>query len=137
MLRIASRWAGQRCGSSIVSGQALETSCEGCRAGVVGGAVLGGLLAVRGCGRFGLDPIDERFRAMEGEDAAATRLGVEQVRELGLLAGALVEHGEGEGPARDEGGKALGVVAGLGLDALERGADRFRFEDADGLAVRR
>jgi len=31
---------------------------------------------------------------MEGEDLAATRLGIEQVRELRLDAGALVEEGQ-------------------------------------------
>ena len=60
-----------------------------------------------------------RFRAMEGEDLAAARLGIEQVGKLGLDPGRLVQERQRPSVGREGVGQASAVALRLCLDAGE------------------
>ena len=82
-----------------------------------------------------LQPPGEGFGSVEPVHLAGPGYGVEEVGEPGLGAGRLV--GERERPDRrgELVGEAGDVLAGLGLDADEGGADLLGLEHADRLAV--
>jgi hypothetical protein len=82
-----------------------------------------------------LRPGCQLLGAVECEDVAAARLGVEQVGEAGLDAGALIEEGEGLDGAREVVRHPRGIFGGLGLDAGQGGAGLLGLDDTGGLAV--
>jgi lycopene cyclase domain-containing protein len=73
--------------------------------------------------------------AVEAEDEAAARLGIEKVGEAGLDAGALVEEGQGIDGTRQVVRHTGGVLARLGLDTGEGGLGLLGFHDASRLAI--
>ncbi len=86
-------------------------------------------------GRECAEPGGEGFGAVEGEDVAGARLGVQRVGEVGFGAGAFVDERQRAAPRRQAGGLALCVLAGLHLHAGERGALLLGLDHAGGLAV--
>jgi hypothetical protein len=83
-------------------------------------------------GDGGAEPVGERFGAVEGEDVAGARLGVQRVREVGFESGAFVEERQWPAPRGAVRRQALRVLAGLHLDAGERRALLLRLDDAGG-----
>lgn len=76
-----------------------------------------------------------RLRAMEGEDLAAAGLRVEQVRELRLDAGGLVQKGERASVRRERIREAFAVSLGLTLHAREGPAFRLSLNRARRRAI--
>lgn len=72
---------------------------------------------------------------MHVEDAAAARIGVEEIRELGDRTGGEIEERQRLDGRTEPSGQAGGILRRLHLDTAQRVALRLRFEDADGLAV--
>ena len=72
---------------------------------------------------------------MEAEDAAAAGLGIEQVDEVRLDAGADVEERQRSDRRREVRRQAFGILIDLRLDAAQREAGRLGFERADRLLI--